>query len=236
MRIDFSAERVLAVVAHPDDAELLCAGTLARAAADGAEVSICVCCQGDKGQPLTPIAELAAVRREEMEEAAALIPCLLFSLGAGDSELENVASMRLALLDVLRAFRPSLILSHSPQDYHADHRAAANLVRSAGWLSASPGIETTQLPLPVPPAVWEMDTLGMHGFEPEFYIDVSEFVDLKERMLACHRSQISRGRDGTFPPLLEEMRCQLQTRGRQSGVRAAEAFRTLRSFRQTRAW
>ena len=49
MRITFQHDRVLAVMAHPDDAELLCAGTLARARADGAAIAICVMCRGDKG-------------------------------------------------------------------------------------------------------------------------------------------------------------------------------------------
>ena len=49
MKLDFAEERVLAVVAHPDDAELLCAGTLARARACGATIGICAMCQGDKG-------------------------------------------------------------------------------------------------------------------------------------------------------------------------------------------
>jgi len=56
--IEFLPERVLSVVAHPDDAELFCAGTLARAQADGAEIALCVLCRGDKGQPDPPIDNL----------------------------------------------------------------------------------------------------------------------------------------------------------------------------------
>src|SRR5438105_13444852 len=66
MRLSFAGDRVLAVVAHPDDAELLCAGTLARARAEGAAVAVAVLCRGDKGQPAQPIRNLAAVRRREM--------------------------------------------------------------------------------------------------------------------------------------------------------------------------
>ena len=54
MKLSFKGERVLAVVAHPDDAELLAAGTLARAHRDGAAIGVCVLCQGDKGQPSQP--------------------------------------------------------------------------------------------------------------------------------------------------------------------------------------
>src|SRR6266704_1525308 len=62
MKLNFENERVLAVVAHPDDAELLCAGTLARAKADGAAIASCVMCRGDKGQPVKAVANLAEVR------------------------------------------------------------------------------------------------------------------------------------------------------------------------------
>ena len=50
MRLDFAGERVMAVVAHPDDAELLCAGTLARARSEGAAIAICVMCRGEIGR------------------------------------------------------------------------------------------------------------------------------------------------------------------------------------------
>ena len=73
MRLDFRGERILAVVAHPDDAELLCAGTLARAKADGAAIAVCVLCRGDKGQPDPPIENLGDVRSGEMAEAAKLL-------------------------------------------------------------------------------------------------------------------------------------------------------------------
>ncbi len=60
MKLDFSSERVLAVVAHPDDAELLCAGTLARARSEGAAIAVCVLCRGNGGQPAKPIRNLAS--------------------------------------------------------------------------------------------------------------------------------------------------------------------------------
>src|SRR5690606_34581306 len=116
MRLDFSGERVLAVVAHPDDAELLCAGTLARAKADGAAVGICVLCNGDKGQPAKPIKNLTAVRRKEMASAASLLSAELFTGGFSDSTLRDEPAQRGKLIEILRRFRPTLVLAHSPQD------------------------------------------------------------------------------------------------------------------------
>src|SRR4051812_42329110 len=71
MKLTFSDERVLAVMAHPDDAELLCAGTLARARAEGAAVGVCVMCQGDKGVGADGQAgaELGQVRKREAGDA-----------------------------------------------------------------------------------------------------------------------------------------------------------------------
>jgi LmbE family N-acetylglucosaminyl deacetylase len=236
MRLSFADERVLAVVAHPDDAEMLCAGTLARARADGAAVAICVLCRGDKGQPAEPVADLAAVRAREMAAAAQLLGADLFPGGCDDGTLADSDESRRTLVEVYRRFRPTLVLAHAPEDYHPDHRSAGALAEAATWFSASRGYATGTPALAEPPALWWMDTLGMTGFTPGFFIDVSAYVPLKEQMLACHQSQLQRGSDRDFAPLLDLMHTQLQARGLQAGVPAAEAFRTHHAFKRARAW
>ena len=236
MKLQFNDERVLAVVAHPDDAELLCAGTLARARADGAAIGVCVLCRGDKGQPARPVRNLSAMRRREMRAAAHLLGSELIAVGFDDGELMDGRAERRRLLAVLRAFRPTLVLAHSPDDYHADHRAAAALVDAVSWSSASGGYKTPEPALATPPAVWWMDTIEMNQFTPGFFVDITAFVGLKEQMLSCHRSQLARGRDGNFSPLMDMMRRQCQARGAQAGVAAAEAFRVHAAFKRTRAW
>src|SRR5262245_4037441 len=104
MRLDFSDESVLAVVAHPDDAELLCPGTLARAKRDGATIGICVLCQGDKGQPATPIDNLADVRRHEMTAAAQLLGADLLLGKVPDGELSDIPQHRRTLIALYRRF------------------------------------------------------------------------------------------------------------------------------------
>lgn len=236
MRLEFTGERVLAIVAHPDDAELLCAGTLARAKADGAEAGICVLCQGNGGQPAQPIDDLAGVRRAEMQAASRVLGSELFCEMTPDSRLADDEDARSRLVDVLRRFHPTLLLAHSANDYHADHRAASQLAEACSWLCASRGYESAHDPLPSAPALWWMDTVGMQGFEPGIFIDISTYVDLKEQMLACHRSQLQRAADTDFAPLQELMQHQMTTRGRQAGVATAEAFRPHHAFKRTRAW
>jgi LmbE family N-acetylglucosaminyl deacetylase len=236
MKLDFSNERVLAVVAHPDDAELLCAGTLARARADRAAIGVCVCCRGNNGQPLKPIPNLAAVRRREMAAAARILGAELYTAGISDAALSDTPAIRQKVTEVLRRFRPTLVLAHAPEDYHPDHRAAAALAEAASWFCASRGYETRSASLPAAPALWWMDTLNMSGFEPQFFVDISPYLALKERMLGCHRSQLARASDKAFSPLLEVVRRQCQVRGAQAGVRAAEAFRSHQAFKRARAW
>jgi LmbE family N-acetylglucosaminyl deacetylase len=236
MRLDFQGERVLAVVAHPDDAELLCAGTLARARADGAAIGLCVLCQGDKGQPEPPLTRLAEVRAAELNAATALLGAELFVLGVPDSELAETPATRSGLTAQIRRFQPTLLLAHAACDYHADHRAASALTETCSWLCASRGFALEAPPLSHPPALWWMDTIGMQGFDPALLVDVSAYATLKEQMLGCHVSQLQRGADRDFAPLVDLMRRQMQTRGWQAEVAAAEAFRPHHTFKRSRAW
>ncbi len=236
MKLNFQNERVLAVVAHPDDAELLCAGTLARARSDGAEIGICVLCRGDKGQPAKTVANLSAVRRKEMTVAAKLLGAKLYTGQNPDGLLFDGAAQRLKLVETYRQFKPTLVLAHSLEDYHPDHRSAGTLAEAASWFCASRGFKTRSAPLASPPAVWWMDTLNMSGFEPGFFVDISPYLKLKLEMLACHKSQLQRANDADFSPLAELLRLQSQARGNQAGVAAAEAFRAHYVFKRARAW
>jgi N-acetylglucosamine malate deacetylase 1 len=236
MRIDFSAERVLAVVAHPDDAECLCAGTLARAKAEGAAIGILVLCTGDKGQPANPLPNLAAIRRREMAAAAKVMGADLLFGKVPDGELIDNPPVRRITVEAYRRFRPTLVLAHSPEDYHADHRAAGAIAEAASWFCASAGHKTRSPVLTPQPALWWMDTVNMAGFLPGFYINIGDYVDVKRQMLACHRSQLLRGEAGDFSPLEDQVLLQSRARGAQAGVAAAEAFRAHTAWKRTRAW
>jgi N-acetylglucosamine malate deacetylase 1 len=236
MRLDFSGERVLAVVAHPDDAELLCAGTLARARQDGAVIGVCVLCQGDKGQPATPIPNLAEVRRQEAAAGSKLLGAELLTGEFPDGELADGLDERRKLIELYRQFRPTLVLAHAASDYHPDHRAASALAEAASWFSASGGYLPQYPPLQSQPELWWMDAINMIGFEPGFFVDVTEFAELKKQMLHCHESQLARWADRDFSPLEELMTLQYTARGAQAGVAAAEAFRTHSAWKRCHAW
>jgi N-acetylglucosamine malate deacetylase 1 len=156
--------------------------------------------------------------------------------GFPDGELVDEPRQRHKLLRLVRAFAPTLVLAHAPEDYHPDHRAAAALADAVSWFAASRGHVTREPPLTAPPSLWRMDTVTGNGFLPGFFVDISAYVDIKHRMIRCHASQMRRDRDDDFAPLEDLMRRQYQSRGEQSGVTAAEAFRIERAFKRTRAW
>ena len=236
MKLNFAAERVLAVVAHPDDAEILCAGTLARAAEDGAAIAICVMCKGDRGQPARPIKDLAAVRRRETTRATKLLGAKLFTCGVSDGALLDGVPIRRKLIEVYRKFKATLVLAHDEQDYHPDHQATSRIAAAATWFCASKGHNTASAPLPAPPALWWLDTLDMHGFEPGFFVDVTRQMTLKEQMLRCHQSQIDCGAEDDLPPLADLLHRQARARGAQADAPAAEAFRIANLMKRARAW
>lgn len=236
MKLDFSSERVLAVVAHPDDAELLCAGTLARARDDGAAIGIAVMCNGNGGQPIKPIANLVQVRRKEMNAAGKLLGAKIFHGTTGDGKLFDTNAQRRKVMDIFRGFKPTLVITHDPADYHADHQATSKIAESASWLCASTGQKTRRKALASQPKLWFMDTINMSGFLPGFYVDVSPHMKLKEKMLGCHKSQIARGSDDNMPAIVELLRLQARARGEQANVAAAEAFRIAPFMKRIGAW
>ena len=237
MKLTFNNQRILAVVAHPDDAELLCAGTLARAnREDGAAIGLCVLCSGDKGQPDPPVGNLGDVRHGEMQAAAKILGAELFWVGNGDGELTDNYESRRQLVEVMRQFRATLVLAHAVNDYHPDHQAAARLAEAASWFCASAGHVTDSGPVASPPALWWMDTIEMHDFTPGFYVDVSDYLTVKREMLLRHATQLARGVGTDFSPLEDVMLRLAHSRGAQSGVVAAEAYRIHAAWKRTPAW
>ena len=236
MRLRFSEDRVLAVVAHPDDAELLCAGTLARAADEGASVGVVILCRGDRGQTNPPLEDLAAIRKREATKAAELVGAELLFGEIPDGTLADVPEQRQMVVELLRRFRPTLVIAHAPNDYHADHRAASRLAETASWFAASHGHQTEAGVLERVPGLWFMDTVGMSGFDAGFYVDITSYVEVKRRMLRFHESQLARGADQSFSALEAMMLQQCSVRGEQAGVSAAEAFRWAGTWKRTLAF
>ena len=222
--------RVLAVGAHPDDLEILCAGTLAKYAKQGHHVTMAVATNGEVGSMTLPNAEIAAVRKAEAEAAAAVIGADFVWMGYKDEFLFSTEETRLVFIDLMRRVRPDVVLAHAPSDYHPDHRTAGQMCWDIRVMTTVPNIKTEHPVCATIPEVFYMDTLAGINFLPEQYVDVSECFDLKRKMLACHQSQGSWLEAQYGMTYIEFMECISRFRGLQCGVRYAECFQSSPTF------
>src|SRR5688572_3673035 len=113
---------ILCVTAHPDDTEILCAGTLIKFANQGHKVTMAVFTTGNMGDTRIAPTELGAIREKETRAAAAIINASVIWAGVDDEHVFPNEAQRRIMIDVLREADPDLIITHSPNDYHPDHR------------------------------------------------------------------------------------------------------------------
>jgi LmbE family N-acetylglucosaminyl deacetylase len=195
---------VLVVVAHPDDAEFMCAGAVARWVKEGRRVDYVLCTSGDKGtsDPAMSPAILAEIRQREQRSACDVLGVSDISfLGHEDGVLEPTLELRREIVREIRRFRPSVVVCQDPttrwtaQQFlnHPDHRACGSVTLDSVYPSARD-------PLVFP------DLLAA-GFEPhkveelyiggtssaDVWIDIGPTIDIKVRALKEHDSQVNNG-------------------------------------------
>ena len=219
--------RVLAVGAHPDDLELLCAGTLAKYAQQGHEVFMAHLCSGNMGGLDIDPQELAQIRDKEATNASELIGAQALGPIAGDLDLYPSKQARIGVVDIIRQAKPDVIFTHSPNDYMPDHVITSQLVFDASFTSTLPLYKTDQpAHEPIVP-IFYMDTLAGLGFEPTDYVDITDFLETKKKMFLAHQSQHKWIQGHHEADVLEMVETTGKFRGLQCGVKYAEAFRRL---------
>ena len=216
--------RILAVGAHPDDLEILCAGTLAKYAARGDQVIMAVATNGEVGSATLPKEEIAAIRRREAQASANLIGAEFIWMGYPDEFLFSTQETRLDFLNLVRRARPDVILAHAPVDYHPDHRASGQILWDIRVMTTVPNIVTEEPPCDRIPEIYYFDTVAGIDFVPQYYVDVSETFEMKKAMLACHRSQSAWLENQYDMNYMQFIEYSSRYRGVQCGVKYAECF------------
>jgi LmbE family N-acetylglucosaminyl deacetylase len=177
--------------------------------------------------------EIASIREKEAVDAAAVIGAELFWLGYDDEFLYDTPEVRRHVIDVMREFRPDLVLCPDKEnDYHPDHTRTGQLVWDTHVMGAVRLIPSVHPACDRIHEIWYYDTPGGIRFDPEHYVDISDYWDTKVRMAECHDSQnrwlmTLYGHGVKY--LLET---QSRFRGYQCGCSFAEAFRKARMFPQ----
>jgi LmbE family N-acetylglucosaminyl deacetylase len=229
------ADILLTVLAHPDDAEFLCAGTLIRLVREQRwSVHIATMTPGDCGSVELPPEEISRVRRAEGAAAAAIIGACYHCLEEPDLLVSYNERALQKVTRLLREVRPRVVLTHSPSDYLLDHEMTSTLARAAAFAAPVPNFLCDRghpPPLERIPHLYYCDPiegkdpLG-RDIAPGFCVDISGVLDAKAAMLARHASQRDwLLRHHGMDHYLEAMRDFGRRRGRLAGVASAEGFR-----------
>lgn len=224
--------RAVFIYAHPDDIEFSVAGTAARWARAGSEITYVVITDGNVGTHDLEMtaARIAEIRRQEQEAAARVAGaarCIF--LGYPDGLLEPTLALRKELVAVIRRFRPNAVVCGDPTVFfpsdtrinHPDHRAAATAALDATFPAAEMHLLYPEL---------EADGLQPHKVnyvyvsnprEASYYVDITETIDVKIEALRQHKSQL-----GDWDPE-EPIKTWAANVGKKVGFKYAEGFRLL---------
>lgn len=183
--------RLLALVAHPDDAEIHSGGLATIYRQLGHVVKFVSITNGEAGHFEQGGQPLVDRRRLEAEESARLIGAEAEVWNNPDGQLLPTLDVRWQVIREIRRFKPDLLLTHRPNDYHPDHRAVGHLVRDASFLVTVPNVASDVPALQRDPVVLYMADrfTSPSPLRPDVVIDITAQVDTVVNMLACHASQ-----------------------------------------------
>ncbi len=222
---------VLAIMAHPDDVELTCGGTLLASVARGRRVGIVDLTAGETGSRGT-----VEIRAAEAQEAGQILGVSVReNLHLPDAHLVNTPETREAVIRAIRRYRPTIVITHARQGRHPDHIAAAQLVRDACFLS---GLKNLVVDLPAfrPRKVVHCMSYREDAIAPSFIVDISDVFEQKLAAIRCYRSQFEGLTQAgeIYPngePLADVIRHQAAHYGTMIRARYGEPFHTTETLR-----
>jgi LmbE family N-acetylglucosaminyl deacetylase len=226
---------ILVVVAHPDDAELSCAGAVARWTREGSRAVLLVATNGARGGKYRDAdhASMAQLRWEEQQEAAKVIGFEeVVSLDFADGELQNDMALRSALVEQIRRIRadtailldPLTVIHRNSYVNHRDHRMLGMAMLDAMYPEASnAGYYPEQLERGLEPHKVPGFLLALTD-QPNYWVDVSDTLDIRFDALRCHRSQIRLWPENG-EAVIRQQREWAAVLGLERGVRYVEEYR-----------
>ena len=200
---------VLAVMAHPDDAELLCGGALLRSADRGERTGVLDLTRGEAGSRGTP-----ETREAEATRASKVLGLAVRrNAGLPDAGIRNDGESRVVVASLLRELRPRVVVTHWLEGRHPDHRVAAELVHDACFLAGLQRYPAAGEPHR-PFKLIHVLSYREDAPRPTFVVDITDQIERKLEALACYPSQFSgiRGMGEVYPggerPLADQVRAQ----------------------------
>jgi LmbE family N-acetylglucosaminyl deacetylase len=202
-------KKILCLGGHPDDPESGCGGTLARLINNGHSVTIIYLTTGEAGIEGKTHDEAAAIRKQEAISACSILKAKPVFAGQidGDTIINNAWFVKVQKM--IADEKPDLVFTHWPIDTHQDHQVASLLTIHA-WVRSG-----KKFPLYFFEVCTGEQTMG---FRPTDYVDITSTQEQKRKSVYCHVSQDPPGIYGCGHAAMEDFR------GRELGVKAAEAF------------
>lgn len=216
---------VLAVFAHPDDAELSVAGTLLKLKSLGYRTGVADMTRGEMGTRGTP-----EIRARESQESAGLMKLdVRLNLEQADGHVWLTEESRQAMVRVIRKHRPRVVLTTHWDDPHPDHANTCRIVREAARLATMGRYDAEQGQAPVKmPAI--MHSVFSRLVVPSFIVDVTDFVEDKMRAIKAHASQFFNAESDepvtriSEEGFLDQIEFRMRYFGSLIGVKAGEPF------------
>lgn len=223
---------ILAFGAHPDDVELGCSGTIAKEVSLGKKVGIIDLTRGELGTRGS-----VEIRDQEAALAAQILGISVReNLNMRDGFFVNDEAHQLEIIKRIRKYQPEIVICNAIEDRHIDHGKGSKLVSDACFLSGLRKIETEhdgmQQEVWRPKVVYHY--IQWKNIEPDFVVDISEFMDIKTKSILAYASQFySENSNEPITPIatknfLQSIHYRTQDFGRLIGVDYAEGFTTER--------
>ncbi len=222
---------MLGIFTHPDDAEMVCAGTLSLFRKAGWEVHIATMAPGDKGTAENSREEISRKRKIEGANAAGIIGATYHCLEFEDVYVLYDRETINRTTALIRTIHPSVVFTASPNDYMVDHELTSMVVQTACFASGIKNMEVDVTPYEPVPHLYYADPMeGKDIFGkpviPSMYVDISEVIEVKEKMLARHESQrnwlLTHHKIDEYILAMKRFSAK---RGQETGVEYAEGFR-----------
>jgi bacillithiol biosynthesis deacetylase BshB1 len=221
---------ILVMAAHPDDAELSCAGTILKHIAAGKKVGIVDFTRGELGTRGTP-----EIRLEESADATKILGLQAReNLGIRDGFFRNDEETQLKLIEVIRKYQPDIVLANALEDRHPDHGKGAQLAIDACFLSGLRQIKTGDLPAWRPAQVYHY--IQDRYLEPDFVVDISSQWDQKEAAIRAFKSQFFDPNSAepasyiSSPDFLHFIQARAMEMGHKIGVKYGEGFQSQKTL------
>ena len=221
---------ILAIGAHPDDIETMCAGTLAKYAAQGHKVFLATATSGNIGSATHTMEEIAAIRKQEAANSAALIGAEYLCLDYDDEMFYETKEVRLAFINLVRHCKADVIITHNPEDYNPDHELTSKIINDIAVMIPIAHLKTEEPPYDVIPSIWYFEPVCGMNFQPTHYVDITNQIETKLQALECHVSQLKWMREHDNIDFADMVRTCSRYRGYQCGAEYAEGFRQCQAY------